>query len=127
MALTIVALGNLRLLKRLGARIAIDDFGTGYSSLSTLQSFPFDKIKIDKGFVESVNRTARATAIVRAIIGLGHSLGISVAAEGVERQSQLDFLKTEKCEQVQGYIVGKPEPVEHYLFVTSNEQRQAVG
>jgi EAL domain-containing protein (putative c-di-GMP-specific phosphodiesterase class I) len=113
------ALENLRALKRLGVRIAIDDFGTGYSSLSTLQSFPFDKIKIDKGFIENVNRTARATAIVRAIISLGNSLGISVAAEGVERRSQLEFLKAERCEQVQGFIIGKPETVEHYTFMTS--------
>jgi diguanylate cyclase (GGDEF)-like protein len=111
---TASALGNLRQLKGLGARIAIDDFGTGYSSLLTLESFPFDKLKIDKGFIENLHKTDRAAAIVRAIIGLGHSLGISIAAEGIEAQDQLEFLRAERCDEVQGYIVGKPEPIEAY-------------
>jgi EAL domain-containing protein (putative c-di-GMP-specific phosphodiesterase class I) len=102
------ALNVLRRLKALGVRIAMDDFGTGFSSLSTLQSFPFDKIKIDKSFVASINRDARATVIVRAVLGLGRSLEIPVTAEGVETREQLDFLRGEDCAEVQGYAIGHP-------------------
>ena len=105
------ALDNLRRLKALGVRIAMDDFGTGFSSLSTLQSFPFDKIKIDKSFVENIHRHDRATAIVRAVLGLGRSLDIPVTAEGVETQEQLDFLRGEACAEVQGYAIGRPAPL----------------
>ena len=86
----------------------MDDFGTGFSSLSTLQSFPFDKIKIDKSFVENIHRDDRATAIVRAVLGLGRSLDIPVTAEGVETPEQLQFLRDEACAEVQGYHIGRP-------------------
>ena len=105
------ALDNLRRLKALGVRIAMDDFGTGYSSLSTLQSFPFDKIKIDKSFVENIHRHERATAIVRAVLSLGRSLDIPVTAEGVETLEQLEFLRSEACAEVQGYAIGRPAPL----------------
>lgn len=105
------ALDNLRRLKALGVRIAMDDFGTGFSSLSTLQSFPFDKIKIDKSFVENIHRHERATAIVRAVLGLGRSLDIPVTAEGVETPEQLEFLRGEACAEVQGYAIGRPGPM----------------
>lgn len=104
------ALDNLRRLKALGVRIAMDDFGTGFSSLSTLQSFPFDKIKIDKSFVENIHRHDRATAIVRAVLSLGRSLEIPVTAEGVETAEQLEFLRREACTEVQGYAIGRPAP-----------------
>jgi diguanylate cyclase (GGDEF)-like protein len=106
------ALDVLRRLKALGVRIAMDDFGTGFSSLSTLQSFPFDKIKIDKSFVENIHRHERATAIVRAVLGLGRSLDIPVTAEGVETPEQLDFLRGEACAEVQGYAIGRPAPLD---------------
>ncbi|OJU08361.1 MAG: bifunctional diguanylate cyclase/phosphodiesterase [Caulobacterales bacterium 68-7] len=106
------ALDILRRLKALGVRISMDDFGTGYSSLSTLQSFPFDKLKIDKSFVEQIHRDGRATAIVRAVLGLGRSLGIPVTAEGVETEAQLAFLRAEGCDQVQGYLIGRPSPAD---------------
>lgn len=106
------ALDNLRRLKALGVRIAMDDFGTGFSSLSTLQSFPFDKIKIDKSFVENIHRHDRATAIVRAVLSLGRSLDIPVTAEGVETAEQLEFLRGEACAEVQGYAIGRPSPLE---------------
>jgi EAL domain-containing protein (putative c-di-GMP-specific phosphodiesterase class I) len=106
------ALDNLRRLKALGVRIAMDDFGTGFSSLSTLQSFPFDKIKIDKSFVENIHRHDRATVIVRAVLGLGRSLEIPCVAEGVETQEQIDFLRGEDCAELQGYAIGRPSPVD---------------
>lgn len=106
------ALDNLRRLKALGVRIAMDDFGTGFSSLSTLQSFPFDKIKIDKSFVENIHRHDRATVIVRAVLGLGRSLEIPVVAEGVETEEQILFLRGEDCAELQGYAIGRPTPVD---------------
>jgi diguanylate cyclase (GGDEF)-like protein/PAS domain S-box-containing protein len=106
------ALDNLRRLKALGVRIAMDDFGTGFSSLSTLQSFPFDKIKVDKSFVENIHRDERATVIVKAVLGLGRSLDIPVVAEGVETPEQLAFLKGEYCAEVQGYHIGRPAPAD---------------
>ena len=106
------ALDNLRRLKALGVRIAMDDFGTGFSSLSTLQSFPFDKIKIDKSFVENIHRHDRATVIVRAVLGLGRSLEIPVVAEGVETEEQIIFLRGENCTELQGYAIGRPAPVD---------------
>jgi EAL domain-containing protein (putative c-di-GMP-specific phosphodiesterase class I) len=113
------ALDNLRRLKALGVRIAMDDFGTGFSSLSTLQSFPFDKLKIDKSFVDQIHRDGRATAIVRAVLGLGRSLGIPVVAEGVETDTQLAFLRAEGCDEVQGYLIGRPSPAEALAIWTT--------
>jgi len=105
------ALAVLQELKALGVRIAMDDFGTGFSSLSSLQSFPFDKIKIDKSFVEKIEQDDRAMVIVRAVLGLGRSLEIPVVAEGVETEQQLQFLRGEACAEVQGYAIGRPMPV----------------
>jgi diguanylate cyclase (GGDEF)-like protein len=97
-------------LRNLGVRIAMDDFGTGYSSLSYLRRFPFDKIKIDQSFVQGVVDHDDCRAIVRAVIGLGHSLGIAVNAEGVETSEQRDVLRAEGCGQLQGYLFSKPRP-----------------
>jgi diguanylate cyclase (GGDEF)-like protein len=110
-------LSLLRRLKALGVRIAMDDFGSGYSSLTYLQSFPFDKIKIDRTFVLNLGRNAQSAAIIRAMIGLGHGLDISIVAEGVETQDQLTFLAQENCDQVQGYLLGKPAPIAQYAEV----------
>jgi diguanylate cyclase (GGDEF)-like protein/PAS domain S-box-containing protein len=107
-------LSLLRRLKALGVRIAMDDFGSGYSSLTYLQAFPFDKIKIDRTFVLNLGRNAQSAAIIRAMIGLGHGLDISIVAEGVETQAQLTFLAQENCDQVQGYFLGKPAPIAQY-------------
>ena len=104
----------LRRLKALGVHIAMDDFGTGYSSLSYLQAFPFDKIKIDQRFISNLGRDAQSATIVRAVIGLARGLDIPVVAEGVETQEQLDFLAAEECDKVQGFLIGRPEPIEHY-------------
>ncbi|WP_420005069.1 putative bifunctional diguanylate cyclase/phosphodiesterase [Arenibacterium sp. LLYu02] len=95
-------------LKALGIRIAMDDFGTGYSSLATLQAFPFDKIKIDRSFVQDVHKDAQRAAIVRSTLLLGSALNIPVLAEGVEVEDELRFLRTERCASVQGYYFGKP-------------------
>ena len=104
------AVDNLWEVKNLGVRIAMDDFGTGYSSLSTLQSFPFDKIKIDKSFVENIDADTRSKVIVRAILGLGRSLEVPVVAEGVETAEQIAFLRGEGCAELQGYAIGRPAP-----------------
>jgi diguanylate cyclase (GGDEF)-like protein/PAS domain S-box-containing protein len=107
-------LALLRRLKALGVRISMDDFGSGYSSLSYLQAFPFDKIKIDRTFVMNLERNPQSAAIVRAVIGLGHGLEMSIVAEGVETQEQLGFLAEEGCDAVQGYFIGRPAPIGQY-------------
>ncbi len=118
------ALDTLRRLKALGVKIAMDDFGTGFSSLSTLQSFPFDKIKIDKSFVEGVGKLERSTVIVKAVLGIGRGLAIPVVAEGVETEEQMRFLRDEMCASVQGYLIGKPGPVDLHrpLFFESSDR-----
>ena len=108
------SLAILRRLKALGVRIAMDDFGTGYSSLSYLQSFPFDKIKIDQSFISNVKSNPQSAAIVRAVIGLAHGLNLPVLAEGVETRDQLEFLAAESCNEVQGYLMGRPHPILEY-------------
>lgn len=107
-------LALLRRLKALGVRISMDDFGSGYSSLSYLQAFPFDKIKIDRGFVMNLGRNPQSAAIIRAVIDLGHGLDMSIIAEGVETVEQLGFLADEGCDGVQGYLIGKPLPIIEY-------------
>lgn len=105
-----LALHAIRRLKGLGVKIAMDDYGTGYSSLSTLQSFPFDKIKIDRAFVTGVATSRQSAAIVRSTLILAASLDIPVLAEGVEFEEHMDFLRQEGCSQVQGFLFGKPTP-----------------
>jgi len=95
-------------LKDMGIRIAMDDFGTGYSSLSTLQAFPFDKIKIDRSFIQDVHVNLQRAAIVRSTLLLGAALDIPVLAEGVETWEELAFLQAENCASVQGYYFGEP-------------------
>jgi diguanylate cyclase (GGDEF)-like protein/PAS domain S-box-containing protein len=107
-------LALLRRLKALGVRISMDDFGSGYSSLSYLQAFPFDKIKIDRDFVINLGRNPQSAAIVRAVIGLGHGLEMSMVAEGVETEQQLSFLADQGCDAVQGYLIGRPLPIGQY-------------
>ncbi|EJL56926.1 diguanylate cyclase (GGDEF) domain-containing protein [Rhizobium sp. CF122] len=104
------ALPILHMLKRSGIRIAMDDFGTGYSSLSYLQRFPFDKIKIDKSFVDGIVEGKEAFAIMRAIILLGDALGMRVTVEGVETAEQLALLQREACDEIQGYHISPPRP-----------------
>jgi diguanylate cyclase len=101
----------LRQLKALGVTIAIDDFGTGYSSLATLRAFPFDKIKLDRSFMNEVEHSQQAKAVVRAVLSLGKTLEIKVLAEGVETNQQLVILRTEGCDEAQGYLLGRPQPI----------------
>lgn len=105
-------------LRRKGVRIAIDDFGTGYSSLLTLQSFPFDRIKIDRSFVGQIGLARKGAAIVQAIIALGSSLGMPVIAEGIETDEQLAFLRKCGCAEMQGYLCGRPRPIADYRTLT---------
>jgi diguanylate cyclase (GGDEF)-like protein len=102
------ALSVLQQLKEIGVSIAMDDFGTGYSSLSSLLSFPFDKIKIDRSFVDRMNSNPQAVEIVRAILGLGRNLRFNVIAEGVETEEHVRFLREEGCREMQGYLIGRP-------------------
>ena len=108
----------LTALKSLGVRIVLDDFGTGYSSLAYLQSFPFDKIKIDRSFIANLSAKPQSSYITRAIVTLGHGLGLPILGEGVETKEQLAFLRRESCDQVQGFLIGKPQPIEHYRAIT---------
>ncbi|MFN3745330.1 MAG: putative bifunctional diguanylate cyclase/phosphodiesterase [Hyphomicrobiaceae bacterium] len=101
----------LRQLKALGVTIAIDDFGTGYSSLATLRDFPFDKIKLDRSFMNEVEHNQQAKAVVRAVLSLGKTLEIKVLAEGVETNQQLVILRSEGCDEAQGYLLGRPQPM----------------
>jgi diguanylate cyclase (GGDEF)-like protein/PAS domain S-box-containing protein len=117
------AVSILRRLKALGVRIAMDDFGTGYSSLSYLQAFPFDKIKIDRSFIANLDRNSQSAAIVRAVIGLGRGLNLPVVAEGVETEDQLAFLSREECDEVQGYLVGRPGPIGNFADLVGRPQQ----
>jgi EAL domain-containing protein (putative c-di-GMP-specific phosphodiesterase class I) len=98
----------LRELKGLGVRLSIDDFGTGYSSLCRLRQFPVDTLKIDRTFVSKMERNRETQEIVRIIVTLAHNLGLSVVAEGIEEQVQLEMLKNLGCELGQGYLFSKP-------------------
>ncbi len=107
---TNAAIETLEELHQIGVRIALDDFGTGCSSLGYLRSFPFDKIKIDQSFVQDVSSHADAAALVRAVVGLGRSLGMSTTAEGVETEDQLQLIRDQGCTEVQGFLFSPPLP-----------------
>ncbi len=108
-------IATLHQLRAIGAHIAMDDFGTGYSSLSYLRTFPFDKIKIDRSFINELAARPDCAAIVRAVVGLGTSLGIRTTAEGVETAEQLDRLQNEGCTEAQGYLISPPKPAHEIM------------
>ncbi len=113
----------LTMLRGLGVGIAMDDFGTGYSSLSYLNEFKFDKLKIDRSFVKRLGQAEDATMIIRTIIGLAHNLGLSVVAEGVETREQLKILRDLECDQIQGYLIGRPMPIVGPTELITNRAR----
>ena len=113
---------RMQALRQLGVRFSIDDFGTGYSSLSYLKRFKIDKLKIDQSFVRDIQHDPDDAAIVTAIIGLAHSLGFQTIAEGVEPQEQLDFLRAQHCDEIQGYFYSKPVPAEAFARLLAGEQ-----
>ncbi|MFB9948078.1 putative bifunctional diguanylate cyclase/phosphodiesterase [Rhizobium puerariae] len=121
------ALQTIRHLKSLGVKIAMDDYGTGYSSLSTLMTFPFDKIKIDRSFVDGLAVSEQSAAIVRSTLILASSLHIPVLAEGVETDEHMIFLRKEGCMQVQGYLFGKPGPREGIEDIVNGKTGPAVA
>lgn len=106
------AFSTLTELKDQGVGIALDDFGTGYSSLSYLRRFPFDCIKIDRSFVRTLCEDHGSQTIVQAILALGRNLKLKVTAEGVENQAQLQWLRSARCDEVQGFLLGRPMPAE---------------
>jgi diguanylate cyclase (GGDEF)-like protein len=124
------ALEMLYQLREIGVRIALDDFGTGYSSLSHLQSFPFDRIKIDRSFIEDIG-AAGSLNIVRAVAALAKGLGMETTAEGVETQQQLDTVRLEGCTEMQGYLFSRPRPAheigEIYFANVRNAVEKAVS
>jgi diguanylate cyclase (GGDEF)-like protein/PAS domain S-box-containing protein len=111
---------TMRQLRAIGVRIALDDFGTGFSSLNYLREFPFDKIKIDQCFTRELGQPNGSLPIVRAVIGIGLDLGVTVTAEGVETEEQLARLKVEGCEEVQGYLFSRPKPATEIAALLGN-------
>jgi diguanylate cyclase (GGDEF)-like protein/PAS domain S-box-containing protein len=108
-------------LRELGVRIVLDDFGAGYSSLRILKSLPFDKVKIDKSLLHDVGHAPRADAIIGAILRLARTLNLSVCVEGVETEDQLALLRREHCDELQGYLIGRPEPIASYAHIIASE------
>jgi EAL domain-containing protein (putative c-di-GMP-specific phosphodiesterase class I) len=117
------AIEKLHELRRMGIKIAIDDFGTGYSSLSYLKRFPLDSLKIDKSFVTDLCTDPDDAAIVRAIITLGHALELTVIAEGVETQEQLEHLASLGCDVVQGFLFSKSLSTEEFHELLKDQRR----
>jgi len=108
-----------------GLCLSIDDFGTGFSSMAYLRELPLDHLKIDRGFVREVTRDHRSAAICRAMIALGHGLGLSIIAEGVEEAGQLDWLRAHGCDQAQGYHLGRPMAIDALLASMTLQAGQA--
>ncbi len=115
-------LATLRGLQALGVGIVLDDFGKGQSGLGQFRSFVFDKIKIDRHFVHGLGHGREALAIVKAIVGLGRGFGMTIVAEGVETQDQLDLVQAEGCHQAQGYLFGRPGPIETFAHLLAAGQ-----
>jgi len=114
-------LGHLAELRELGVRFSIDDFGTGFSSLDRLRRMPVQALKIDRSFVADLETTAGGTALVAAVIAMSHSLGLEVVAEGVETVEQLRCLRQLGCDQVQGYLLGRPAPFDRLFDALASD------
>jgi predicted signal transduction protein with EAL and GGDEF domain len=117
----------LRRLKALGVQIALDDFGTGYSSLSYLHSFPFDKIKLDRSFVTDLPANHHSQTIAKSIIALSHNLKVPVIAEGVESEEQRAMLLSYGCDELQGFLTGKPRPIADYAQMVGGKPMKATA
>jgi EAL domain-containing protein (putative c-di-GMP-specific phosphodiesterase class I) len=111
---------RLQHLKELGVKLAIDDFGTGYSSLSYLRQFPLDYLKIDRSLVNDVGSDAGASNLARAVVRLGHTMGLAIIAEGIEEQSEADILRQAGCELGQGYLFARPVPARAFAELLSS-------
>ena len=116
------AIDVLEQIKALGVSVAVDDFGTGYSSLSYLKRLPIDVIKIDRSFITDAGGDLESAQFVRTIVTLGHALGLSLVAEGIETEAQLDLLRDCGCEMGQGYLFGRPMPAEDFRLWLSRSQ-----
>ncbi len=114
-------------LTAMGVRFSIDDFGTGYSSLSYLKRFPIHEIKIDRSFVKEINTSADDAAIAKAIIAMAHSLNLKVMAEGVETEQQMEILAHEGCDEMQGYLIGRPVPAGEAMKLLARQEGAAAG
>ncbi len=115
------AIQTMKQLNNLGVQLSIDDFGTGYSSLSYLKRFPVQKIKIDRSFIKDIETDEDDSAIAMAIVQLGHTLGMTVVAEGVESETQLKLLQQMKCDIIQGFYFSEPidfDKVENWIDET---------
>jgi EAL domain-containing protein (putative c-di-GMP-specific phosphodiesterase class I) len=99
-------------LRALGLKLALDDFGSGYSSLTYLQRLPFDKLKVDRGFVAALDHSANAGVIIQAVIALGRALNLSILVEGIETQEQRALVRLAGCDEMQGYLFARPAPRE---------------
>jgi EAL domain-containing protein (putative c-di-GMP-specific phosphodiesterase class I) len=124
------ALPVLHQIKALGIGVVLDDFGTGHSSLETLRVFPFDKIKLDGFFISGLTDSPQAIAIIRAVLAVGKSLSIRVLAEGIETAEELEVLRREGCDEVQGFLLGNPAPMASFAPmrpVVGAEEKRALG
>jgi diguanylate cyclase (GGDEF)-like protein len=121
------AQARLEALRALGVSIALDDFGTGYSSLGYLQRFPFDRLKIDRGFVASLGASASTGPIIQSIVTLGHALGMKVLAEGIENEEQRVLLRLAGCDEMQGYLFARPGPASEIDAALARNARALAG
>jgi len=116
---------SLLTLKEFGFALAVDDFGTGYSSLSYLKRFPLDTLKIDRSFVKDIGVDPEDAAICRAIIALGHNLGLGIVAEGVSSEVQLEFMRAEGCDAVQGWLMSAAMPANEFAELVRKQRVSA--